>query len=166
MQRVTTFYISLLHTHTSIHNHSFTAVACSRLPTADVPLPLGSRTVPSLSYKFLTATAHNDWTAAHLYWLTHFSLVLLITSRHGPHRKHRCSVAAGMCLPSHCPETALVYLPISRSLHSNCYTHYSIETDEIVIECESMIWVNRLSINSSCRLLWMRRWALRFLEAN
>jgi hypothetical protein len=38
--------------------------------------------------------------------------VLVITSRHGPHRKHRSSVVAfvsvatGKCLPSCCPETA------------------------------------------------------------
>jgi hypothetical protein len=35
-------------------------VAWSRLSTADAPLPLGSRTVPGLSYRVLTATAHND----------------------------------------------------------------------------------------------------------
>jgi hypothetical protein len=38
--------------------------------------------------------------------------VLVITSRHGPHRKHSSStvafvsIAAGTCLPSCCPETA------------------------------------------------------------
>jgi hypothetical protein len=36
------------------------AVAWQRLPTADVPLILGSRTILSLSYQLLTATAHND----------------------------------------------------------------------------------------------------------
>jgi hypothetical protein len=36
------------------------AVAWSHLLTADVALPLGSRTVPVLSYQLLTATAHND----------------------------------------------------------------------------------------------------------
>jgi hypothetical protein len=42
--------------------------------------------------------------------------VLVITSRHGPHRKHRScivvfmSVATGTCLPSLCPETAVVFL--------------------------------------------------------
>jgi hypothetical protein len=34
--------------HTSVHSHVFTAVAWYRLPTADVPLPLVSRTVHSL----------------------------------------------------------------------------------------------------------------------
>jgi hypothetical protein len=43
--------------------------------------------------------------------------VLVIISRHGPHRKHRTStvacvlVAAGTCLPSRCLETAAVYSP-------------------------------------------------------
>jgi hypothetical protein len=36
------------------------------------------------------------------------------------------SVAAGTCLPNHCLETALVYLLISRSLHSNGSTPYNI----------------------------------------
>jgi hypothetical protein len=57
---------------------------------------------------------------------------LLITSQHGPHRKHRSSivsfvpVAVGTCLLSHCPETALVYPLISRSLHSTGFTHHNI----------------------------------------
>jgi hypothetical protein len=33
-----------------------------RLPTADIPLSLDSQTVPSLSYKLLTAATHNTWT--------------------------------------------------------------------------------------------------------
>jgi hypothetical protein len=37
-------------------------------PTADVPLPLGSRTVPGLSCQLLIATDYNDWTPAVL-WL-------------------------------------------------------------------------------------------------
>jgi hypothetical protein len=37
---------------------------------ADVPFPLGSRTIPGLSYKLLTATAHN-WTPA-VIRLTHY----------------------------------------------------------------------------------------------
>jgi hypothetical protein len=58
--------------------------------------------------------------------------VLVINSRHGPHIKHRysdvafVSVAAGTCLPSCCPETAVIYSPISRSLHSNGCTRNSI----------------------------------------
>jgi hypothetical protein len=35
-------------------------------------------------------------------------------------------VAKGTCLSSRCPETALVYPPISRSLHSNGSTRYII----------------------------------------
>jgi hypothetical protein len=46
IQRVTTPYRSLLNTHTTVHSYVFIAVACYLLPTADVPLPLGSRTVP------------------------------------------------------------------------------------------------------------------------
>jgi hypothetical protein len=59
---------------------------------------------------------------------------LRITSRHGPHRKHSASivalvsVAAGMCFPSCCLETSLVYLPILRLLHSNSTTGYNIVT--------------------------------------
>jgi hypothetical protein len=59
LQRVTTLYNSLLHTHTSVHIQVFTAVVWQRLPTADVPLTLGSRTVTGLTYQLLTATVHN-----------------------------------------------------------------------------------------------------------
>jgi hypothetical protein len=54
-----------------------------------------------------------------------------MTSQHGPCRKRRYSVtyipvAAGACLLRFCPETLLVYPPISRPLHSNGSTRYSI----------------------------------------
>jgi hypothetical protein len=58
--------------------------------------------------------------------------MLVITSRHRPHRKHCSSidafvfVDAGTCLPSCCPETALVYSAILRSLHSNGCTRYIV----------------------------------------
>jgi hypothetical protein len=39
-------------------------LAVARFPTADVPLPLGSRTLLGLSYQLLTATARNDYTSA------------------------------------------------------------------------------------------------------
>jgi hypothetical protein len=82
---------------------------------------------------------------------------LLKTYRHGPHRKHNSfivtsglviakmclprrsngrgpdrrkhssSVATGASLPSRCPETALIYPPISQSLHSNGSTRYSMK---------------------------------------
>jgi hypothetical protein len=50
-------YRSLL--HTGVRNHVFTTFAWLRIPTADVPLPLGSRTVSGFSYQLRTATAHN-----------------------------------------------------------------------------------------------------------
>jgi hypothetical protein len=43
---------------------------------ADVPLPLGSWTVPSLSYQLLTATTHKNWTPA-VIELTHQPAVSL-----------------------------------------------------------------------------------------
>jgi hypothetical protein len=67
IQRVTTVYSSLLHTHTSVHTHVFTAVAWQRLPYVDVPLPLGSRTVRGLSYQLLKRTVHKDVTPEVLY---------------------------------------------------------------------------------------------------
>jgi hypothetical protein len=57
--------------------------------------------------------------------------VLVISSRHGPHRKCRISiiawvfVAAGTCLKCRCVETVAVYSPISRSLHNNDCTRYN-----------------------------------------
>jgi hypothetical protein len=50
-------------TYISVHSHVFFAVACYRLPTADVPLTAGFRTDPCLSSQILRATAHNAWTA-------------------------------------------------------------------------------------------------------
>jgi hypothetical protein len=37
------------------------------------------------------------------------------------------SVAAGTCLPSRCPETGLVYPPISPSLRCSSSTHYNMK---------------------------------------
>jgi hypothetical protein len=79
IQRVTTLYKSLLHTHTSVHSHVFTSRCSVAVSTAEVPLPLGSRTVPGLSYPLLTATAHNDWTSA-IFWLTQSLTNQLFTS--------------------------------------------------------------------------------------
>jgi hypothetical protein len=39
---------------------SLLTVAWYRLLTADLPLPLSSRTVPDPSYQFLTETPHNN----------------------------------------------------------------------------------------------------------
>jgi hypothetical protein len=66
-QRVTRLYNSVLDTH--IHTlvstvTSSLAVARDRLPTADVSLPLGSRTIPGHTYQLLTATTHKDWNTA------------------------------------------------------------------------------------------------------
>jgi hypothetical protein len=36
--------------------------------TADIPLPLGSWTIPGLNYQFLIATTHKNWTSA-VHWL-------------------------------------------------------------------------------------------------
>jgi hypothetical protein len=95
-------------------SHSSLTVVRQRLPKANVPLPLRSRSVAGLSYQLLT-TAHNDWTATvlslthsltnqllnWLNWLTEpLTNVLLITSRHGPHSKHHSSVAVYWPLPS------------------------------------------------------------------
>jgi hypothetical protein len=70
---------------------------------------------------------------------------LLITSRHGPHRKHSyvivafVSVTAETYLPSRCPETALVYLSFSRSLHSNgCTGHNRLYFCERI--CVNGLW--------------------------
>jgi hypothetical protein len=52
------------YTYTSVHSHVFAAVAWKRLSMADVPLPLGSRTVSVPQLQTLTATAHNDCTPA------------------------------------------------------------------------------------------------------
>jgi hypothetical protein len=91
IQRVTTLYSPLLHMHTCIHSHIFTSrclVAASnrgRSPSSGFPV-------------CLTATAHHGWTATVLSPTNQpinrlSEIVLPITSRHGPRRKHRSSVA-------------------------------------------------------------------------
>jgi hypothetical protein len=63
------FTVTHAHTHTHTHIHivstvtSSLAIAREQLRMADIPL-LGSWTIPSLSYKHLTATANNDWALA------------------------------------------------------------------------------------------------------
>jgi hypothetical protein len=41
-----TVQFTITHTNTSVHNYLFTAVVWSRLPTEEVPLAVGFRTVP------------------------------------------------------------------------------------------------------------------------
>jgi hypothetical protein len=47
------------HTHTLVSGHVFTSRSSVALPTVDVPLPLGSRTIPGLSYGNSRLTAFN-----------------------------------------------------------------------------------------------------------
>jgi hypothetical protein len=105
-------------------SQSFLVVARQRLPTVDVPLPLGSWTMPGLSYQLLTVTEPQQFSD----WVTHqptqpnwlnSRFLLLITSRHGPRRKHCSSdVFASVGMPrwsllSHCLATAIVYKAIT-----------------------------------------------------
>jgi hypothetical protein len=52
---------------TLFHSHVFLTVAYERLLTTNVPLPLRTRTDPSLSYHLQTATAHTNGTPAAFY---------------------------------------------------------------------------------------------------
>jgi hypothetical protein len=61
-----------------------------------------------------------------------------------------CCLATGTCLQSRCPETALVYPPIPRSLHSSDSTCYNttgtrIATVESLLRAQG-IWAARLPI--------------------
>jgi hypothetical protein len=66
------------HTHNSVHSHVCTSCCSVVASNPDVPLLLGSRTVPGFCYQILTATPHNDWTSAVL-WLTNWSTPSLTT---------------------------------------------------------------------------------------
>jgi hypothetical protein len=46
IQRLTTLWSSFLHTHASVHSHVFTSRCSVMASNTDVPLPLGSPTVP------------------------------------------------------------------------------------------------------------------------
>jgi hypothetical protein len=66
------FSIIHTHTHTSVHSHIFTSRYSVAASTADIPFPLRSRTIHSINYQLLTATAHNDQASAVIYLsLTH-----------------------------------------------------------------------------------------------
>jgi hypothetical protein len=111
IQHMTTRYNSLLYTQTQ-HTHKHTlmsivtsslAVARWRLPTAEVPLRLCSRTAPASASRFsqqqlittelqqsCNSLSHSLTNSLHSTdWLTDWLTVLHITSRHGPNRKHR-----------------------------------------------------------------------------
>jgi hypothetical protein len=78
-------HYTVTHTYTSVHSHVFSAAAWERLPTTNVPLPLGSRTVLGLGYQLLTATARNNWTAAQSSKLL-LALVSTVVLGFGPSR--------------------------------------------------------------------------------
>jgi hypothetical protein len=64
-QHMSILYNSLLHTHILVSTViSSLTIAWYQLPTVDIPLTLGSWTIPGPSYQLLTATAHNSWTSA------------------------------------------------------------------------------------------------------
>jgi hypothetical protein len=77
----------------AVYSPIFTSRCLVAALTEDVPLPLGFRTVPGLSYKLLQANAHHNCAPA-------VTNVLLITSRLGPHRKQLSSVAVQLLLNS------------------------------------------------------------------
>jgi hypothetical protein len=95
IQCVTRFYISLLHTHTLM------STVMSSLPL------LGSGFqrwafpflwVPELSQASAISFQQQQLTTTETQQLSDCQLVLLITSRHGPSRKHRSSVAVQLLL--------------------------------------------------------------------
>jgi hypothetical protein len=78
---------------------------------------------------------------------------LVITSRQGPPRKHHSSVvvcifiAIGMCLPSCCPETTVVYSPHYIIMASITHQRYSCSGITLVIwGCLIQIWAETLAI--------------------
>jgi dolichol kinase len=96
-------------------------------------------TEPSLTIQLLHITSLNwQLTTEHSHSPTTNSLlqtVLLITSRHGPHRKHRSSivalvsVAAETCLPNRCLETSCLTPSFSCCLHVCCGRYLATTAD-------------------------------------
>jgi hypothetical protein len=54
--RVYTLQFTIIHTHTNVHSHVFTAVARYRLQQRTLPLLCVPKLSPCLSYQLLTAT--------------------------------------------------------------------------------------------------------------
>jgi hypothetical protein len=92
------------HMHTCVHSYVFTSRCSVAASNGGRSPSSGFLKYPGLGYHLLTATAHNDWTSAVL-WLmqstelnstqliSHWLTVLLVTSWHGLHRKHRFSIS-------------------------------------------------------------------------
>jgi hypothetical protein len=88
------------------------------------------------------------------------NFLLFITSRHGPHRKHSSSIiAAGTCLPSRCPETAL-YIRLSRRRCIAMAVHTTILNIKIIL-----YFVVPSFMNVGYVLLFSRRMA-RYSDTN
>jgi hypothetical protein len=89
-------------------NNGYSSVSCTQVPSSESPV--------QNSTEAITPT------------------VLVIISRHEPHRKHRSStvafvsVATGTLLSRCCPETVVVYSSISLSWRSTSCTRYNIVT--------------------------------------
>jgi hypothetical protein len=124
---ISTLYKSL---HAKSSQPSLDVVTWHRIITMEILQHLWSRRCPlvntpqlncQLNYSATSSASLAELNSTQLIALT----VLVITSRHGPHRKHRSFivacvlVAAGTCSPSCCPETTVVYSPIARWLHNN-----------------------------------------------
>jgi hypothetical protein len=160
MQRVTTLYRSLLH-----HTHTLVSIVTSSMPL------LGNgfqrRTLPffwvpeislCLSYQLLTATAYNwapevMWLSHSLInqltplrWLTDWQIWLLVTYRHGPHKKHSFSVCGQLlfsgsrrkhysftvCYPlPNNGRCTVAYLAVTPSNGSTCYSTLLIHCKRI-----------------------------------
>jgi hypothetical protein len=95
-----TFEFTVTHTHTHTLVSSLPLLG-SGLQRRKFPFLCVPKLFPCLRDQLLIETAHNDWTAAVLL-LSHSvanQLTLLVTSQHGPHKKHHSPVVVYGPLP-------------------------------------------------------------------
>jgi hypothetical protein len=86
----------------------------SRMVTVEIFDPASTRVTASTPHLAYTFSGRTTWKTQLLHSCSPTAALLRI-----------CCVATGTCLPSRCPETALVYPPISQSLHRNSSTRCS-----------------------------------------
>jgi hypothetical protein len=139
--------------HYLVSSHVFISHRFVAASNGGLPLPLGSQTVPGLSYQLLTATAHNNWTPevisltrqqTHSTQLTLTSCpdynILAWTTQRTPF--HYCCATAAM-------ETCLFATPLL-SNGSTCHNTISRVAHILLV-------VNICSLRWSC-IFWMSMW--------
>jgi hypothetical protein len=126
------------HTRSCLHSHVFTR-RCSVAAYNGGHFPSsGCPNSPRPQLRASKSSSSHDWTSVVLSvtrqptnstnWTRPSLTGLLVTSRHGPHRKHRCSVAVYGPLPSKGRGLVVYGRCLAAGLHATVLNTYATET--------------------------------------